>query len=96
MEPTITTTIVGPTTPQTSNSFTVYYRRPESATPILVRTSRVYRRARYHIGARVGSGPLLLPEACNLDQAVNLEERGPLTDDPTAVADGDRCRRCFG
>lgn len=71
-----------------------YYRPPANADPVTVRTDRARRKPRYHLGARVADGPLLLPEACNLDQAGGLTPDIPHAE--LALADRSQfCRRCF-
>ena len=71
-----------------------YYRPPVGSTPVLIRTERGKHRAqRYHLGARLADGPLLVPEACNLDMATAIVYLGnvPLPADALDTA----CRRCF-
>ena len=73
-----------------------YYRPPEQSRTILVRTERPGRIARYHLGAKIGDGPLMVPEACNLDQAVRLVDLGESLGIPAADwPAGSACRRCF-
>lgn len=72
---------------------TTYYRAPAGSAPVLLRTDRPGRLARYHWGARL-AGPLLTPEACNLDQA-RVEELPP-DFDFTGVRAEALCKRCFG
>ncbi len=70
------------------------HRPPPGALPVSVRTDRPDRLSRYHVGARVDAGTLLLPEACNLDQAVDLV----VDIDPGeayAAQAVQRCRRCY-
>lgn len=72
---------------------TVYYRAPAGSVAVPLRSDRPGRRKRYHQGARVGSGPLLTPEACNLDNAVHVYEvsRSELVH----ATPSELCRRCF-
>lgn len=84
--------------PSQSNGarFAPIYRPPSHARAVLIRTSRPGRRNRYHVGARLRDGPLLLPEACNLDQAILVEEMpGPIPTTVDGWPEGSACRRCF-
>jgi hypothetical protein len=72
-----------------------YYRPPAGARQTLVRTDRPRRISRYHRGAHVGDGPLLVPEACNLDQAFKLTDLGDIQLPADAFRTGAACRRCF-
>lgn len=70
-----------------------YYKPPTGAVAILLLASRRGRRSHLHQGAR-SSAVLMTPEACNLDQASQLDELGVLGEvmPPT---DADACHRCF-
>lgn len=73
----------------------VYYRPPAGSRPVLVRTDRPGRLTRYHRGAHVGDGPLLVPEACNLDVAASITDLGDVPLPRGAMSNGQACRRCF-
>lgn len=72
---------------------TTYYKPPQGATIVLLLSSRPHRPGRLHRGARL-DGVLMTPEACNLDQARNVEELGELGAVPFPE-EVDRCDRCF-
>lgn len=73
----------------------VYYRPPAGSRPTLIRTDRPNRPTRYHLGARLGDGPLLMPEACNLESALSLTDLGNVPLPTGAMTSGAACRRCF-
>lgn len=70
-----------------------FHRPPAGAVIVPLRTDRAGRLSRYHAGARLGDGPLLIPEACNLDQAKSLVEVSEA--ETIGAAPALRCRRCY-
>jgi hypothetical protein len=63
-------------------------------TPTIIEVDRHGRRPRYHRGATLANGVLLLPEQCNLDQ-VSAGYR-PVAALPPRLRPAQVCRRCFG
>ena len=62
--------------------------------PTIIEVYRHGRRPRYHRGATLPNGVLLLPEQCNLDQVA--AGYNPVPALPPRVRPAQVCRRCFG